>query len=251
MRQGFLPVVCDIPTECPRSRHACNFERSQDVVLIRVLACRITGDIKVSIMQHGSARNMVELNTDQSIWERFYSVFPLVIVGTREPDGADDLAPKHLAMPMSWKNHFGFVCSPGHRTYQNIAREKKFGVTYVRPDQAVMASLAASPRCEDGEKPVIDVLPTQEGNRTAMPLLDGGYLFLECELVKFVDDLDENSLIIGRIIAAQVSKDVLRTSDADDQQLVHDAPLLAYLYPGRFAEIVDSRQMPMPAGFKR
>ena len=202
-------------------------------------------------MQNDSPREMVELDTGQSIWERFYSVFPLVIIGTREPDGADDLAPKHLAMPMSWKNHFGFVCSPGHRTYQNVAREKKFAVTYVRPNQTVLASLAASPRCEDGEKPVIDALPTVEGRRTAMPLLQGGYAFLECELFRFIDDLDQNALIIGRIISAQVDGDALRNTELDDQQVVRDSPLLAYLYPDRFAEISDSRQMPFPAGFKR
>ncbi len=65
---------------------------------------------------------LVRLDTDEPIWERFYTVFPLVVVGTREADGSDDLAPKHLAIPMSWKNHFGFVCTPSHHTYQNIQR---------------------------------------------------------------------------------------------------------------------------------
>ena len=37
---------------------------------------------------------------DQPIWERFYTVAPLVLVGTLEPDGSHDLAPKHMAMQL-------------------------------------------------------------------------------------------------------------------------------------------------------
>jgi flavin reductase (DIM6/NTAB) family NADH-FMN oxidoreductase RutF len=152
---------------------------------------------------------------------------------------------------MSWRSHFGFVCTPRHNTYHNVLREKQFAVTYVRPDQAVLASLAATPRCDDGSKPVASALSTLPGEQVPAPLLQGGYLFIECELAQIVDGLDENSLIIGRIVAARVSADALRISEEDDQQLVHDAPLLAYLYPGRFAEISDSMQMPFPAGFRR
>ena len=67
---------------------------------------------------------MIELDTTSSIWEKFFTVFPLVVIGTRESDGSDDLAPKHLAMPMSWSNHFGFVCTPRHNTWQNIERTR-------------------------------------------------------------------------------------------------------------------------------
>jgi flavin reductase (DIM6/NTAB) family NADH-FMN oxidoreductase RutF len=78
-----------------------------------------------------------------------------------------------------------------------------------------------------------------------------GYLFLECELHQMVDELGENSLIIGSIVKARVAEDALRASGLDDEDLVYNAPLLAYLYPGRFAEISDSTQLPFPAGFKR
>ena len=201
----------------------------------------------------GDATNagMVTLDTEESIWERFYTVFPLVVVGTREVGGEPDLAPKHLAMPVSWKNHFAFVCTPRHNTYQNILREKEFAVTYIRPDQAVLASLAASPRCDDGSKPVAAALPLCDGVQVSAPLVEGGYLHLECRLERMVDDLDENALIIGRIVTARVARDALRGSDRDDQDLVHDSPLMAYLYPGRFAAISASCQLPLPAGFKR
>lgn len=193
----------------------------------------------------------IDLDTDSPIWDRFFSVFPLVVVGTREADGSDDLAPKHLAMPMSWQNYFGFVCTPRHRTYQNIARTKQFAVTYARPSQAVLASLAASPRCEDGSKPVTQALPTFAAEGISACFLRDGYLFLECDLERFVDGLGDNALIIGRVRAARVAVDALRNSDQDDQDLIKASPLLAYLYPGRFAQIEDSNTMPFPAGFKR
>ncbi|MCP4980491.1 MAG: flavin reductase [Gammaproteobacteria bacterium] len=194
---------------------------------------------------------LIELDTSSSIWESFFTVFPLVVIGTRETDGSDDLAPKHLAMPMSWKNHFGFVCTPRHNTYQNIQRNRQFAVTYMRPSQTVLASLAATPRCADGSKPITQALPTFAAQSVNAPLLQDGYLFLECELQQIVDDLEENSLIIGRIKNARVAEDALRSSDRDDEDLVYSAPLLAYLYPGRFAEIASSNQLPLPAGFKR
>ena len=193
----------------------------------------------------------IELDTSGSIWERFFTVFPLVIIGTREQDGSDDLAPKHLAIPVSWKNHFGFVCTPQHRTYQNIQREEQFAVTYMRPSQTVLASLAASPRCDDGTKPITQALPTFEADRIAASFLQDGYLFLECELYQIVDNLGDNSLIIGQIISAKVAEDSLRSSERDDQDLLAATPLLAYLYPGRFAQISDTRTLPFPAGFKR
>ena len=198
-----------------------------------------------------TAHRTVVLDLDPPIWERFFTVAPLVVVGTREPDGGDDLAPKHLAMPLSWRNHFGFVCTPRHRTYQNIARERSFAVTYVRPSQAVLASLAASPRCGDGSKPVAAALPTFAASQVQGAFLQAGYLFLECELERFVDDIDDNALIIGPIVAASAAEDALRSADRDDEDLLLHAPLLAYLHPGRFAEIASTNVMPFPAGFKR
>ena len=194
---------------------------------------------------------LIELDTTSSIWEKFFSVFPLVVIGTREADGSDDLAPKHLAMPMSWSNHFGFVCTPRHNTFQNIERTQQFSVTYMRPSQTVLASLAATPRCDDGSKPITQSLPTFAAENIDAPFLKDGYLFLECQLQQRVDDLGDNSLIIGRVTSARIAEEALRTSGQDDEDLVYNAPLLAYLYPGRFAEISSTTQLPFPAGFKR
>jgi flavin reductase (DIM6/NTAB) family NADH-FMN oxidoreductase RutF len=197
------------------------------------------------------ARKLVELDTSRPIWERFFTVAPLVVIGTLEPDGGIDLAPKHLAMPLSWGSHFGFVCTPRHRTYQNILRNGEFTVTYARPSQVVLASLAATPRCDDDTKPIVEALPTFPAERLSCAFMRDGYLFLECMLKRIYDDFGANSLIAGDIIAARVAEDALRQSDADDQEVLSAAPLAAYLHPGRFAEISKTQRLPFPAGFRR
>ena len=71
---------------------------------------------------------LVELSTRTPIWDRFFTIAPLILIGAREPDGCDDVAPKHMACPMGWQNYFGFGCTPRHATYQNIACERAFAV---------------------------------------------------------------------------------------------------------------------------
>ena len=40
---------------------------------------------------------LVQIDTAVPIWDRFYMVAPLVLIGTIEPDGSLELAPKHIA----------------------------------------------------------------------------------------------------------------------------------------------------------
>ena len=127
-------------------------------------------------------QNLVELDTTQAIWERFFWVAPLVLVGSIEASGAHDLAPKHMAFPLGWDNYFGFVCTPRHRTYANIRRSGVFTVSYPCPSQLVPASLAASPRCDGDDKPALAALPVFPARRVEGVLLEGGSAFLECEL---------------------------------------------------------------------
>ena len=194
---------------------------------------------------------LVELDTSRSIWERFFTVFPLVVIGTRDENGGIDLAPKHLAIPLSWESHFGFVCAATHRTYRNIRRTGEFTVSYARPSQIVLASLAATPRCDDSTKPIVDALPTFPAKAVDGVFLKDGYLFLECRSTKIYDDFGHNSLIAGEIVAARVAPDAAKAADEDDQDLLMRSPLLAYIYPGRFAAISASNELPFPAGFKR
>jgi flavin reductase (DIM6/NTAB) family NADH-FMN oxidoreductase RutF len=195
--------------------------------------------------------NLATLHDDLPIWERVFTVSPLVVVGTRERDGTYDLAPKHMALPLGWENYFGFVCTPRHGTYHNARREGVFTVTYPRPTQVVLTSLAAAPREDGRRKPSLDALPTFPASEVDGVFLEDGYLFLECALERIVDDFGENSLICGRVLAAHADHDYLRVSERDDQDLIHASPLLAYLSPGRHATIERSYSFPFPAGFMR
>jgi flavin reductase (DIM6/NTAB) family NADH-FMN oxidoreductase RutF len=201
-------------------------------------------------MQKYLRNHIRTLEIDIPIWERFFTVAPLVLIGTKENEGYD-LAPKHMVTPMGWENYFGFVCTPRHRTYQNIQREGVFTVSYPRPTQLVLTSLAAAPRCGDDTKPSLLALPTFSASSVDGVFVTDAYLFLECALDRIVDGFGVNSLITGCIVAAHAHEDILRTSERDDQELIHAAPLLAYLYPGRIARIRESYSFPFPLDFTR
>ncbi len=194
---------------------------------------------------------LVALDPSRPIWERFFTVAPLVIIGTRDESGAFNLAPKHMVTPLGWKNYFGFVCTPRHRTYQNIQRQRAFTVTYPRPSQVILTSLAAAPRDDDDTKPVLALLPTRPARTMDGIFVEDGYLFLECALDRIIDDFAENSLIAGRVLAAQVAEDALRHFEREDADVLLAAPLMAYLAPGRYAEIRSAHAFPYPAGFTR
>jgi len=191
------------------------------------------------------------LDVAHPIWERVFTVAPLTLVGAREADGRYSLAPKHMAMPMGWDNYFGFVCTPRHRTYQNVKREKAFSVSYPRPDQVTLASLTAVARAEDGSKPLNETLPLFTFEGCEGRFLKGGYLYLSCQLDRVIDGFGQNSLIVGRIVNAWAHREALRVSEGDDAEVIGRSPLLAYLYPTRFARIEQSVAFPFPAAFKR
>lgn len=197
------------------------------------------------------ADDIISLDVSDPIWERFFLLAPMVLIGTIEPDGSADFAPKHMATPMSWENYFGFVCTPRHGTYKNIERTGTFTVTYPRPSQVLYTSLAATPRCGEDSKPVLQAFETLPAKRIEGVFVAEGYVFLECELFKIFDGFGVNSLITGTVTAAHVHKDSLRASDMDDQDLLKRAPMLAYIHPWRFASISDTQRFPLPEGMER
>lgn len=201
-------------------------------------------------MQSALPQHIHTLPIDLPIWERFFTVAPLVLIGTKEGTGYD-LAPKHLVTPLGWDNYFAFVCAPRHRTYQNIQHAQAFTVSYPRPTQLVLTSLAAAPRCGDDTKPSMPMLPTFPASRIDGIFIEDAAIFLECTLDRIVDGFGDNSLITGRIIAAHAHHDVLRTSEREDQEIIRQAPLLAYLPPGRMTAISESYSFPFPLDFKR
>lgn len=194
---------------------------------------------------------LVSLPLDQAIWERVFSVAPLVIVGSKEPSGEYNLAPKHMAMPLGLSHYFCFVCGPRHATYRNIRRHGVFTVSYPRIGEVVYTSLAAAPRAEDQSKPALLALPVFPARQVDGVFVEGCYLYLECKLDRVLDDFDGYSLMIGDIVAAAAIEGALRKQELDAADHIFQFPLLAYLHPGRIAEIRQSTAFPLPEGYAR
>jgi len=187
----------------------------------------------------------------EAVWSRVFTVAPLVIIGSKEPDGTFDLAPKHMAMPLGWGDRYGFVCTPRHRTYQNVDRHRVFTVSFPQHFQIVQASLAASRRDPDGTKPALAALPTFSARVVDGMLVHGCYLFLECELDRIVGLEDDAALVVGRVVAASAREDAIRDPDRDDAELLRHVSPLAYLSPSRFASVDETHSFPFPAFFRR
>ncbi|MGZ4308297.1 MAG: flavin reductase [Gaiellaceae bacterium] len=197
-----------------------------------------------------SGSQLVELSTGTPIWERFFTVAPLVLVATKEDDGYD-IAPKHLALPLGWSNHFGFVCTPSHATYRNLEAHPQFTVSFPGADRILQTSMAAGGRLADGSKPTLAAVPTFPAREVDGVLVEGCSLYLECELDRIVDDLGANSLVVGQVVAARAPRAARRAGDVDDADLLHALRPLVYLAPGRFAEVRESHAFPFPADFSR
>jgi flavin reductase (DIM6/NTAB) family NADH-FMN oxidoreductase RutF len=199
--------------------------------------------------ESGTTNDLIELDPTLSVWDRVFTVSSLVVIGTREGEGYD-LAPKHMAGPLGWDGYYAFVCTPSHATYHNARDAGGFTVSYPRPDQVVVASLTAAPRCGDGEPtPGLDALPTLPALQVEGRVLRDAVLVLECELDRIIDGFGDASLVVGRILTARAHPEALRTTGVDDEEVVRRSPLLAYLSPGRYAAVDHSLPFPFPAGF--
>ena len=194
--------------------------------------------------------DLVEISTETPIWERFFTVAPLVLVGTKEGD-RHNVAPKHLAMPLGWENYFAFVCTPSHATYRNLQDHPEFTVSFPGVDRILHASMAAGPRLDDRSKPSLAAVPVFPARKVDGVLVDGCRLYLECALDRVIDGFGENSLVVGRVIAASASRAALRGHDVDDADLLHELRPLVYLAPGRLAEVRETHAFPVPADFRR
>jgi flavin reductase (DIM6/NTAB) family NADH-FMN oxidoreductase RutF len=97
----------------------------------------------------------------------------------------------------------------------------------------------------------VATLPTRPARRVAGVLVDGAALALECELERVVEGFGENGLVVGRIVAAWADPAALIDADREPEQVLAEAPLLAYVHPGRFAEIAAAYSFPMPEGMHR
>jgi len=194
--------------------------------------------------------DLVELPIGPELWERVFSIAPLVLVGTQEGDGWD-VAPKHMAMPLGWEGFYCFVCTPQHATYRNLKEQPQFTVSFPRPEQILEASFAAGGRFEGNAKPALAAVPRARARVVDGWVVKGCPFYLECELERIVDGFGQNSLIVGRVVAASAARAARRGAEVDDADLVHRLGLLAYLPPGRFAVVRESLAFPYAVDFRR
>lgn len=195
-------------------------------------------------------REIISLDLE-ALWDQIFTVSPLVVVGSTEEDGTPNFAPKHMALPLGWDHYFGFVCTPRHSTYQNIKKSGEFTVTYPKPNQILVTSLTAARRRKDDTKPELETMPRFPASEIEGYFLKEGYLYLECRLEKIVDGFGVNSLILGEVVKARADEQFVRRPSRDDNELIYNNPLLAYLYPGRFSIIEESQAFPFPKKFKK
>jgi len=204
-------------------------------------------------MTEENSNEMIELDVEQDVWSRTYTVYSLLIIGSKEEDGNYNFAPKHMAMPMGFSNHFGFIGTPRKNTYRNIQREKVFTVSYPKPSQLTVSSLAATQREDDDSKPILDQIPTTPAEKIEGYFVKDSYFQLECKLTECLGKFGEWELIVGEIVAARINKKMSRKigDGVGEGQLIYDNPLLAYLHPNRFSVIKESNVFPFPKEFKR
>jgi flavin reductase (DIM6/NTAB) family NADH-FMN oxidoreductase RutF len=199
--------------------------------------------------QHSS--DMISLEINDQFWNRFFTVHGLFLVGSKEPDGGYNLAPKHMGMPMGFSPYFGFIGTPRKATYRNITSHGYFTVSFPHPNQLVSTTLTASQREPDNSKPIIESLPTVNAECIEGVVLQNSYLQLECKLHEISGHYGEWEMIVGQIVHAYVDQRCLRKQSVDDNDLIHQTPLLAYLHPDRHAKISESLSIPLPQNFKR
>ena len=194
---------------------------------------------------------LVNIEVDSSFWDRFFLPFPLVVIGSKEGD-AYDLAPKHMAIPLSWENHYGFVCTEKHATYHNIKEHGFFTVSYPKVDQLALASLTASQRSiKANDKMILNHIDNIPAEVIDGIFLKDSFLMLECKLFKIIDGFGVNSLITGTIIHAQIDEEYLRSEDKNEQTQIYNHPVLSYIHPGRYAAVKDTAIFPFPKDFKK
>jgi hypothetical protein len=186
--------------------------------------------------RHGG---LIELDVAQPVWDRFFWVAPLVLVGTREANGSH----RPRAQAHGHAHGLGeFLRLRLHATAPHLRQYRTQRACSPFPTRALPNWFwpAWPPRRAAARRtsPRLAALPVFPASVVDGELLEGGYLFLECELDRIVDGFGENSLIVGRVAAAQVDTRSERRarSGRSAAMVLQMRRLLAYLHPGRFAD---------------
>lgn len=194
--------------------------------------------------------DFVELDLDGPLLDRAFRIAPLVLVGTVDADGTADIAPKHMTMPVG-EHHVAFTCTPTHATLGNVVETGAFTLSWLRPEDVLLASLAAAPRMSDGIKPSLAAVPIRPATVVDGVVVDRASVVVECRLDRVVDGFGRWQVVVGSIVRAAVAQDTLLGADEDPQDVLARAPVLAYLHPDHVATISRADRFPYHEGFRR
>lgn len=180
------------------------------------------------------------------IWSHFFHVGPLVLVTSLDRNGRLNVAPKTQCTRIGKSNYFGFGCTAGHHTLQNVAATREFVINFPGPEIARQIGQAGLPLGPEVENELAACgLTAIEAQCVKPPLVAECRAHLECCLVD-IRQYGDGAFIVGEVVAAAVEEEALA-----DQGIaaLGMAPLLVYVYPDHFAGMHVARKFPFAEGF--
>jgi len=182
---------------------------------------------------------------------RYFDVKPLILVTTLGPTGLPNVAPKTQDMDIGRREqYFAFACTPQHHTYQNAKANEEFVVNYPGAELIEEVSAAAQ-AAEDSDEIALAGLTSIPSLVVKPPRIKECYLHLECRLLE-IRDLEDSSLILGRIVARSVDKELSfeRGKSKENIKLLSEHPILAYVHPDHYAKISVAEEFVFPRNYK-
>lgn len=189
----------------------------------------------------------VDLKLDGFVGRFFFEPRGLALVSTLSPGGVPNLAPKTQVMPIGRGNYWAFACCARHHTYQNVQAEGEFVINLPGPElirQAALAAVDVPPGADEIAAAGLTAMPSRA---LRAPSVAECRVSLECRLHQVPDGFGEESLIVGRVVAAVADEAFAST----DPAVLERCPLLVYVHPDYYAAVGRAERFRFPKGYKR
>ena len=170
--------------------------------------------------------DLVTLGQDWPVWDRVFTVNPLVLIGTRERERWIRPRPQAHGVPHGLGELLRVRLHPAPRDLPQRQARGRLHRQLSEADAGRPREPGGITQRERRFQASLYALPTFPASEVDGVFIQDAYLFLECVLDRIVDDFGENSLIAGRVVAAHVSEDYLRASERDDNDLIHESRYL-------------------------
>jgi len=187
-----------------------------------------------------------ELDLNRFVGRNFFWPEGIVLVTTLSPDGMPNVAPKTQAAPVGRRNFWSFACTPSHHTHKYIEAGGEFVINIPGPELIKNISLAARRFALDEDEIRGSELTAMPSREVSPPSIAECRVHLECRLHRIVEGLGEDSLIIGRVVAASADSDIIDPSPDSLQR----HPLLVYVYPDHWTMVKEAERFRFPAEYK-